>query len=93
MSMPPISFEYACEQCGPICKAHEDASFRAEYGVSFQDFINGLSTWNDREIANELDKWWEELPKDRQQSILDNEISACQSRLDQLKAAKVDFDC
>lgn len=81
--IPPIDYEWACDQCPEVRAAHDKANRQAEYGVNWYEFINitqGLDAM--------LERWWRSLDTNRKHEMLDKSIADCESKLEQLREAR-----
>lgn len=58
----PLPLERLAEQVGEIIAAHEWASFQAEYGVSWDEWLRDHNS----EAQQMLDRWWAKLPEHQQ---------------------------
>ena len=69
-----LDWDYVCDQSEDIRAKHEQASFDAEYGVDWNEFIIDYeSLWP---LAQ---KWWNKLPKARKVQLLERRLAQLQA--------------
>lgn len=71
-----LDWSYVCEQAPLIEKAHERASFQAEYGVNFHEFIN-----TEEGLYPMAQAWWDSLTLERKKELLWKRASELQGTI------------
>jgi len=89
MSYHLLNWEDVCDRAPLIAAAHESASARAEYGISWQEFIN---TDFDNKLGPMAKEWWDSLTKDRQRVLLTERLEAHKKSVDAVSKALGDLE-
>ena len=80
-----LSWDYCCSQAPGVDALHETAEFRAEYGCSWDEFIN--DNYQIEQITPLVQTWWDTLPVERKRELLEARKLEFTNRVNQINHA------